>query len=69
MVRTKYTDKIMKVIEMRDEGFPTANTRIEVSKLLKKFFMEQMAVYAENVAAAQMAIEDNVKAIETGRSL
>ena len=54
---------------MRDEGFPTANTRIEVSKLLKKFFMEQMAVYAENVAAAQMAIEDNVKAIETGRSL
>ena len=69
MVRDKYTEKLMDVVEKATLNYSIASTRIEVKKLLKAYFMEQMGDYAENVAAAQMAMEDQINKIEQGRSL
>ena len=69
MVRDKYTDKFMTLIESNVLSYSVASTRIEVRKLLKAYFMEQIADYSESAAVAHMTLEDNMEAIEQGRSL
>lgn len=70
MAREKYTEKLMKLLEIRDEwGLPVADTRAEVSDLLKEFYLEQLADHAEQGGRNAMALEDNIRAIEHGRSL
>ena len=69
MVRDKYTEKLMDVVEKATLNYSLASTRIEVRKLLKAYFMEQIADYSESVAVAHMTLEDNMEAIEQGRSL
>jgi hypothetical protein len=65
----RYTDAIMNVIDMRDDGFPTANTRIEVKRLLKEYFVEENVARTRVVAESYLDAEERINKIERGESL
>jgi hypothetical protein len=65
----RYTDAIMNVIDMRDDGFPTANTRIEVKRLLKEYFVEENVARTRVVAESYLDVEESINKIERGESL
>lgn len=66
MIRDKYADKIMHLIEL---DAPVAATHHEVKYLLKAYFMEQIADFAENDAMAHLDLEDTIERIVRGESL
>lgn len=61
MIRGKYVDKIVGLIEL---GVPVADTRIELEKILKNYFLEQTHYQEHKAAQDYLDAEDMIAKIE-----